>query len=215
MLRTLRARLPRIGRLPRLLVAGTCLLIALASALGTEQHRHPTTNGVRTVVAARDLPAGRALSRNDLRIARLPPSLRPVGAAAKPAMLLRRRLAGPVRAREVITPTRLVGAELAAGLGGALVAAAVPLDDPRAVDLVATGDRVDLLEAARAPDVLDAAPAEIPRVLTVAVAARVLAVLPPRVGDDAELIVAIDRAEVLRVTRDRSSHVFTAVVVPP
>jgi hypothetical protein len=52
-------------------------------------------------------------------------------------------------------------------------------------------------------------------VLTVAVAARVLAVLPPRVGDDAELIVAIDRAEVLRVIRDRSSHVFTAVVVPP
>jgi Flp pilus assembly protein CpaB len=214
MLRSLRARVPRIGRAPRLLIAGTCLLMALASALGTTE-RKPTRIGAPTVVAARDLPAGRALAPGDLRVVRLPTAIRPAGARADPADLLRRRLANGVRAREVITSARLVGAELAAGLGSGLVAAAVPMDDPRSVDLVQAGDRVDLLEAPRAPDVLDAAPVTAVQVTTAAAGVRVLAVLPPRDGDGAELIVAIDRRAVLRITRDRSAHVFTAVVVPP
>ena len=210
---SLRARLPRIGRVPRLLIAGVCLLMALASALGAK-HR-TTTVGVPTVVAARDLPAGRVLARADLRVVRMPAEIRPVGARADPSSVVRRRLAGALGVREVITSARLVGAELARGLGAGLVAAAVPMDDSRAVDLVQVGDRVDLLEAPRAPDVLDAAPITAPRVQTAAAGVRVLAVLPSRDGDGAELIVAIDRGTVLRITRDRSGHVFTAVVVPP
>ena len=197
-----------------MLIAGTCLLIALASALGSKD-RGTTPHGVPTVVAAHDLPAGRALTRGDLRVTRMPAAYRPAGARADPADVIRRRLATAVRAREVITPLRLIGADLAAGLGGGLVAAAVPVDDPRSIDLVQVGDHVDLLEAPRVPDILDAAPSTAPPVTTAAAGVRVLAVLPSRDGDEAELIVGIDRAAVLRITRDRSSHVFTAVVVPP
>ncbi|HJQ43913.1 MAG TPA: SAF domain-containing protein [Jatrophihabitantaceae bacterium] len=215
MFATLRARLPRIGRVPRLLVAGTCLLLALSSALGTKKHRHALATGTRTVVAARDLPAGHVLTRVDLRIARLPTALRPATARGDPAAWVRRRLAGPIHAREVITATRLVSSDLAAGLRGGLVAAAIELDDPRAVDLVRAGNRVDVLEAPRAPDVLDATPVATSRVTTAARDVQVLAVLPARDGGPAELIVAIEPAAVLRITRDRTNHVFTAVVVPP
>src|SRR6478609_2215197 len=109
MFRSLRARLPRIGRVPRLLIAGCCLLMALASAVGTK-HQKPAADGVPTVVAARDLPAGHVLTRADLRVARLSARLRPIGARGDPAAFVRGRIAGPVRAREVITATRLVGA---------------------------------------------------------------------------------------------------------
>jgi Flp pilus assembly protein CpaB len=213
MFRSLRARLPRIGRTPRLLIAATCLLMALASALGSGP-KPAAAGGRPVVVAARDLPAGHVLGRADLAVARLPAALRPAGARAGPAAFVRQRLAGPIGAREVLTASRLVSADLAAGLGR-LVAAAVPLDDPRAADLLRPGNRIDLLEATRAPDVLDAALSRPPPVTIAAAGVLVLAVLPQRDDGSADLIVAIARTTALTITRDRSGHVFTAVVVPP
>jgi Flp pilus assembly protein CpaB len=216
MFASLRGRLPRIGRVPRLLVAATCLLLALASAVGGKARSRQRSSGVPVVVAARDLPAGHRLAARDLAVLYLPRAARPAAARAGPGALTGARLAGPVTAREPITPAELVGASLASGLGRGLLAAPVAVGDPHVVDLIRRGDRIDLLEAARPPDVLDAAPSALStRVDTVARASLVLAVLPEQDSAGAELIIATDRRTASRITRDSASHVFTPVVVPP
>jgi pilus assembly protein CpaB len=214
MFRSLRRPLPRIGRLPRLLLAGTCLLLALSSALGA-RHRPPApahTAGV--VVAARDLPAGHRLARRDVSVLRWPAALRPNGALAAPAAVVGRRLAGPVAAHEPITAPRMVGADLASGLRPGLVAAPVTLGDPHTVDLVRAGDYVDLLEAAATPEFVDAAQQPTPAVRSVADDVLVLAALPATNDAAAELIVAVAPQTAMRMTRDAATHVFTAVVRP-
>jgi hypothetical protein len=40
-------------------------------------------------------------------------------------------------------------------------------------------------------------------------------VLPATDQAGAELVLAVDRATAVRITRDSSNHVFTAVVAPP
>lgn len=215
MLRSFRRPLPRIGRWPRLLLAGTCLLLALSSALGA---RHGSPRATRTssvVVAARDLPAGHRLARRDVSVVRWPLALRPAGSRSALAAVVGRRLAGPVTAREPITAPRVVGADLAAGLRPGLVAAAVTLGDPHAVDLVRAGDYVDLLEAAGQPGFVDASQQPSPAVRTVASQTLVIAALPATGDAAAELIVAVAPKTAMRITRDAASQVFTAVVVPP
>ncbi len=212
---SLRRPLPRIGRVPRLLLAGSCVLLALTSALGAKPSTARVPRAVGVVVARRDLPAGRLLVRHDLTLARWPAALRPAGTRGDPALLVGRRLAGPIAAREAVTTQRLVGADLAAGLAAGLVATPVVLDDPHAADLVRAGNRIDLLEAARPPEIADLAHLAAPEVRTVATHSLVLAVLAATADAEAELIVAVDRTTAVRITRDTSGHVFTAVVVAP
>jgi Flp pilus assembly protein CpaB len=209
MFAALRARVGRIGRWPRLLVAGTCLLLAL----GAKPARRPAAAGVPVVVAAVDLPAGHRLTGRDLMVVRVPEAIRPAGARAGPGPLLGSRLAGPIGAHEPITGDRLVGAGLARGLPSGLVAAPVAIADAHVAELIRRGDHIDVLETARPPEVTDgtAMPAT-PRVSTAAHAALVLAVLPAQDDAGPELILAVDRPTLARLTRDSASHVFTPVL---
>ncbi|HET8583909.1 MAG TPA: SAF domain-containing protein [Jatrophihabitans sp.] len=211
---SLRHRLPRLGRVPRLCLAGACLLLALLSATGSKHGPAPAPS-VAVLVAARDLPAGHTLARSDVAVGRWPPELRPAGARAAPAEVVGQRLAGPVRVREPITTSRLVGRDLAAGLGAGQVAVPVPLDDPHAADVVHAGDRVQLLETPRPADAGVATPAAASRVAVVASGALVLAVLPVSGDAGTELVVAADRATAVRITRDRPSQMFAVIVDPP
>lgn len=215
MRRFLRRLPPRIGVWPRLLVAGTCVLLAASSALGGRGHPPPQAHTAAVVVAAHDLPAGRVLTAHDVAVARWPVALRPAGARGDPGILLGRRLAGPVTAREPITPARVVGADLAAGLPADLVAAPVVLADQHAADLIRPGNRIDLLETARPPDVVDLPRPRPPRVDTVATRVLVLAVLPATTDADAELVVAVDRGTAVRIARDAAALIFTVAVDPP
>ncbi|HKC29597.1 MAG TPA: hypothetical protein VKB75_16400, partial [Jatrophihabitans sp.] len=61
-----------------------------------------------------------------------------------------------------------MGADLAAGLDPGIVAAAAPLGDPHAADLVRAGDRVDLLTGAGPPEAVDVGPASSSDVRTIA-----------------------------------------------
>jgi Flp pilus assembly protein CpaB len=211
-----RRSLPRLGTWPRLLVAGTCVLLALSSALGARRGAPPPSpQSVAVVVAERDLPAGRVLTRHDVALVRLPVGLRPAGARADPDTVVGRRLAGAVTAREPITSPRLLGPDLATGLGAGLVVTAVALADPHTLDLVRPGDRIDLLEAARPPDFADLSAPVAPRVRTAVTRAAVLAVLPAANDAAAEVIVAVDRATAVRITRDSATNVFTPVIDPP
>jgi Flp pilus assembly protein CpaB len=210
-------RLPQLGTWPRLLLAGVCLLLAVGSTLGAKHTGARPAATTAVVVAARDLPAGHLLGHHDVRVARWPVGIRPAGARADPGSVVETRLAGPIRAGEAITPTRLLGPDLAAGLARGLAAATVAVADPHAADLIRAGDHVDVLEAGRPPELAEpagatAAPAPVRAVAREVV---VLAVLPATDAAVAELVVAVDRPTALRLTRDGATHVFTAVVVPP
>jgi pilus assembly protein CpaB len=100
---------------------------------------------VPLVVAAGDLPAGTVLAEADLAVARLPPDVRPEGAAAQSDPLLGRVLAAPVRAGEPLTDVRLVGTGVTALLPPGQVAAPVRLADLAVAALVRSGDRIDVL----------------------------------------------------------------------
>jgi Flp pilus assembly protein CpaB len=102
------------------------------------------------LVAAHDLPAGRTLTAADLRSASWPIRVTPsggLGPAAAPA-LLGRMLAGPIRAGEPLTDTRVLGPGLLAGQPAGTVALPVRLGDPAAAAFVRAGDRVDVLVTA-------------------------------------------------------------------
>lgn len=207
---------PRVGRWPRLLVAGTCLLLALASAVGSRSPaERPAAHTAPVVVAARALPVGHVLARDDVDVVRWPVAVRSAGTQANPSAIVGRRLAGPVGAGEPITGLRLIGPDLATALRRGLIAAAVPLGDPHAGDLVRAGDRIDLLETRRPPGPLAGAPVTAGTVRTVATRCLTLAVLPATALADAELVLAVDPETAAHITRDVATHVFTAVVAPP
>ena len=150
--------MPRFRR-PRspVLVArrvAAALLTAVALVLALRPAPAPASSGkpdaVDVAVFARDLPAGTVLTAADLTVARYPPAAVPAGAEGEPAPLVRRVLAGSVRAREPVTDARLVGPGLTALLPDGQVAAPVRLADLSVAALVRTGDRVDVL--ATSPD---------------------------------------------------------------
>jgi pilus assembly protein CpaB len=145
--------MPRLRRplspvhLLRQVAAMALLAFALVLALQPEA----TTDApaadptVPVVVAAGDLPAGTALTAADLAVARLPPGNRPVGAVADAELVVDQVLAAAVRAGEVITDVRLVGAGVTALLPTGQVAAPVRLADLAVAALVRAGDRIDVL----------------------------------------------------------------------
>jgi Flp pilus assembly protein CpaB len=120
--------------------------------------------------------------------------------------LLRRVLAGGVRAGEPITDARLVGAGLTALLPEGEVAAPIRLADLAVAGLVRTGDRVDVL--ATAPD---ASAAEV-----VAAGALVLAAT----GADEEsgaglLLIAVDVETAARLAAAATTATLTMNLPPP
>lgn len=215
MFTSLRHRLPRVGRLPRLCAVGICLLLAANSAAARGRPAAAAPRTAPVVVAARNLPAGQPLRAADLRVARWPTGLRPAGARPDRAGLLGRRLAGAIGTGEPVTATRLLGPDLTAHLAPGLVAAAVLVDDPHAADLVRPGDRADLLSVPRPPQLSDAAPRPATRVTTVVQRALVLAVLAQADGAGTEIVLAVDRDVAVALSRDAATHVFTAVATPP
>jgi Flp pilus assembly protein CpaB len=220
---SLRQRLPRLGRLPRLCAVGICLLLALQSEVSRGRGRTSSSAEASgpVVVAARSLPAGRVLRRSDLRTVRWPLRLRPASARGSPGVLLGRRLTGAMSAGEPVTANRVLGrATLRAGPPGT-VATPVPLVDAHAAEFVRPGDSVDVLATARVDDAAitqGTAP-----VRTEATAALVLAVFrgddgsgaASGTGSGAELVIATSRTAAGTFARDTATDVFTVVVLPP
>ena len=95
------------------------------------------------LTAARDLPAGTTLERDDLASVDYAAGTAPDGLADD---AVGRVLASPVRAGEPLTDVRLVGAPLAAAYPDA-VALPVRLPDAGMAALLRVGDRIDLVAA--------------------------------------------------------------------
>lgn len=121
------------------------VLCAIAAVLCTVAAISPAeTETVPVVVAARELDGGRALSPDDLRVARYPASLAPADAVTDPAEITGRWLiaaagsGSPIGNRAVLAPRGMQ-----AGVGRVLVP--VRLADPAVIALLRVGDVVDVL----------------------------------------------------------------------
>src|SRR4051812_31367650 len=138
---------PILRPVRRAVLARRRLLAALLTAVAVATGLHAATATppaeVPVVVAARDLPSGTVLGDEDLRTVGFRPGSVPAGVAAAPAG---RTLAAPLRAGEPVTDVRLVGPSLIEGYPG-LAAVPVRLPDAAMADLLAVGDRVDLVSA--------------------------------------------------------------------
>ncbi|KAA5836933.1 SAF domain-containing protein [Saccharopolyspora hirsuta] len=120
-------------------------LLLLAAALAV-QHHGPPQAGVPVLVAARDLPPGRALSEVDVTRRELPVELVPDGALRDSPAALGRVLSAAARRGEPLTDARFNGPTAASG--GGTVSAPIRLADPEVADFLAPGRRVDIVTAA-------------------------------------------------------------------
>ena len=196
-----------LARRRRLLAAGFAAA-AVATALPLLA---PTPAAGRTVLAAaRDLPAGSALTAGDLVPLSLPDAAVPAGALAGDTDVTGRVVAGAVRRGEPITDVRLLGPGLLALSDSAdLVAVPVRLADPASAGLLRAGDRVDVLAAGTAPEgPLSAA--------VVASEVTVLAV-PQQVPelDGALVVLATTSPTAARLAAAAVSSRLSVVVLPP
>ncbi|MBM7518601.1 SAF domain-containing protein [Nocardioides nitrophenolicus] len=139
-LRDARDRLRRRLLRRRRLIAA--VLLGLAAAVTVRSLAPPPPALATLVVAARDLPAGRALAAGDLVEVAVPPDVVPDGTARHP---VGRRLAAPLRAGEPVTDVRLVGPGLGAAQPAGTVVVPVRLSDAGQVALLRPGDRISLL----------------------------------------------------------------------
>lgn len=142
----LRRRLRVLAWRSRFVVAAVCLGLAVATTVDTLRPHPPS--GTDVLVAARDLPAGAALTGADVRVATVPRTLALAAAAASDearAALVGRTAAVPVPAGMPLVPTLFAGTDLSGPPG--TVVAAVHLADDALTTVLAPGDRVDLLAA--------------------------------------------------------------------
>lgn len=186
--RALRVIRPDFTRtvLARRLAAGALVLLAAVLALRPD----PAGTFTDVVVAAADLSPGITLTADDVRLQKHAIATVPDGAITDPAGLEGMTLAGPARRGEILTDARVLGSRLA-GLNAGPDARVVPvhLADAAVLDVIRTGDVVDVLGAAQtggdAPPRLIAAGAV---VVLVSAAAKASGARPDRV-----VLVALPR----------------------
>jgi Flp pilus assembly protein CpaB len=126
-------------------------LLCAAVAVAVYQLTPATAALSPVVVAAADLPAGSTVDAGQLRMARLPADSVPDHAATSLEAVQGQRLAGPLRRGEVFTDAATVGPGLLAGAATGTVAVPVRIADPDSLQLIRTGQTIDLVLSEDAP----------------------------------------------------------------
>lgn len=205
------------------------LCCGLAASVTVAALRPAPPPSAPVVVAARDVPAGTALSAADLRSDEVPTRLLPDTVVVDPDAVVGRRTTVALRAGTLLQESLVAGGELAAGAPDGTVVAPVRLD-PGVAGLLGAGDRVDLLAVPDWPAVEplphDAAvdgtvPADDPYL------ARGAVVVPAPDADDgggllgsgssgadAVTLVAVRPEEAVRLASVAGHATVTAVLVP-
>ena len=129
-------------------VAAAALVVLAAVAAVRSDPRGEQTD---IVVATRDLGPGAELTADDVRIERRLATTVPDGSQSDVDTVVGSTLAGPARRGEVLTDVRVLGPRLAQSAAGPN-ARIVPLHlaDSALLDLIRTGDVVDVLAASDA-----------------------------------------------------------------
>ncbi|KAA0096878.1 flagellar biosynthesis protein FlgA [Mycolicibacterium sp. P1-18] len=133
----------------RRVAAGALVLLAAAAALRPD----PSQGRSDVVVATRDLAPGVELVASDLRVESRATTTIPDGASTDGDDLVGATLAGPARRGEVLTDVRVMSSRLADAAAGP-DARIVPVHptDAALLDLVRTGDVVDVLAVSESTD---------------------------------------------------------------
>ena len=139
----------------RRVAAGALVVLAAVAALRSD----PDGDLTAIVVAARDLAPGVELTTDDIRLENRTATTLPDGYQSDISAVAGATLAGPARRGEAITDVRLLGprmAESAAGPDARIVP--LHLADTALLDLIRSGDVVDVLAAATSETGVDAEP---------------------------------------------------------
>lgn len=131
-----------IFRQRRLLAA---LLFSAAAGIAVEASLPQEDPRVAVVVASADLPVGTVLSFDQLSTEKLPQAAVPGRSFTDPAELVGEQLAAPLLRGHVLSDTFLVGTGLLAGAPEGTVAVPVRPADPSTIQLLAAGQRVDVV----------------------------------------------------------------------
>ena len=158
--RLLRRRLSYLQRRFRRPLAALLAFIAVIGALSIL--RPPPADSISVQIAARDLPAGTALTPDDLTATDIPAPQVPPGALTDVSASAGRTLSAPMLAGEVLTTSRLTESAVSSEMG--TYAVPIRLADADAAALLSPGMVIDIVRDLRGQaDVL----AEGVRVLTV------------------------------------------------
>jgi pilus assembly protein CpaB len=138
----------RIGvRRYRRLIGAALVTVAVAIVVSKLAPKPAPTTAI--VVAARDLPAGEALTAADLHMVDVPPATVPSGVTTDLGAVVGSQLTAPLRRNEPLTDVRLNDGLLRRPAPG-LVSAPVRLADSQAAVLLRPGQRIDVLAASTA-----------------------------------------------------------------
>ncbi|MFI5780573.1 SAF domain-containing protein [Nocardia sp. NPDC051570] len=172
--------------LRRVLAAALAVFAAVLFVRGD-----PAARSIDVVIATRDLAPGRIVSAEDLRRVARPAGLLPEGSVREMSALLGATVSGAVRAGEILTDLRVVGARLAQVAAGVVDARIVPirLADNAVADILRVGDRVDVVAAERTDT--DPTRAGPPRTLATDAAVVLVTTADRRSGPSGERIVLI------------------------
>lgn len=140
-------RLRRLFFDHRRLLASVLVALAVLSAVSAVRADAPPSTGL--LVAARDLPSGSTLTRDDVEEIRVDPRAVPDGATTAAEALPGAQVAGPMRRGEAFTDARLLGPGVLVGRPAGTVVATVRVADPLEVQALSVGDLADVVAVTR------------------------------------------------------------------
>ncbi|TLM75823.1 Flp pilus assembly protein CpaB [Pseudarthrobacter sp. NamB4] len=121
------------------------VLLSAAAAITVHQLTPAPVHTVSAVAAARDLPAGAAMTPADLAAVQVSPGMVAEGFLQQPAQAAGKQLAAPLRKGQLLTDAQLLGPGLLAGSPPGSAAVPLRLADPSSIQLVSPGQLVNVV----------------------------------------------------------------------
>ena len=131
-----------LGRNRRLALA---LLLCAAAAITVHQLTPAPVYTVTALAAARDIPAGAAMSPADLASVQVPPGMMASGFLKESGEAAGKQLAAPLRKGQLLTDAQLLGPGLLAGTPPGSAAVPLRMADPSSIQLVSPGQLVNVV----------------------------------------------------------------------
>ncbi|MDP9888066.1 RcpC/CpaB family pilus assembly protein [Pseudarthrobacter enclensis] len=121
------------------------LLFCAAAAVAVQQLTPAPLSTVPALAAARDLPAGSAVTAADLARVQVPPGMVADGVLQDGAAAAGKQLAAPVRKGQLLTDTQFLGPGLLAGTPPGSAAVPLRMADAASIQLVSPGQLVNVV----------------------------------------------------------------------
>jgi Flp pilus assembly protein CpaB len=121
------------------------LLLCAAAAITVHQLTPAPVYTETALAAARDIPAGAAVSSADLASVQVPPGMIASGFLKEPGEAAGKQLAAPLRKGQLLTDAQLLGPGLLAGTPPGSAAVPLRMADPSSIQLVSPGQLVNVV----------------------------------------------------------------------